>query len=129
MTSRRKTPLRPNRGHESDRKYKAWIRSLPCICCHLHLWQSWLRYPQHDYVFTLSLAQQYGTEAAHTGPRGKGQLAADRTVVPLCSLRHHREGPESHHKLGLKFWDYWGLDRAEIVRKLNALYDAERRPA
>ena len=42
------------------------------------------------------------TQAAHTnvlGPRGVGQKASDFSAVPLCR-GHHREYPDSYHRLG-----------------------------
>lgn len=52
-----------------DEKYKAWIRSFPCIVC-------------------LSMRN---VEACHTpGERGLGQKADDKRTVPMCRI-HHQE--------------------------------------
>jgi hypothetical protein len=50
------------------------------------------------------------------------QKCSDRETIPLCA-KHHREGPESHHKLGKKFWEYHGLDRDALIKQLNEEYE------
>lgn len=60
-------------------------------------------------------------EAAHTGPRGRGQKAADESALPICTSGH-RTGRFAHHRAGRKFWAIWGLDRESLVAKFNALF-------
>lgn len=99
-----------------DPEYLAWIRTLPCICCQLLA-----------RIGSSRLKQESHTEAAHTGPRGLSQKTDDRTAIPLCGVRHHREGKRSHHRMGRKFFDYWGLDRDVLVASLNKRYDEQTR--
>lgn len=58
-------------------RYRAWIRSLPCLVCDTTI----------------------GVEAAHTGPHGFGEKASDFTCIPLCR-EHHRTGNEALDKIG-----------------------------
>lgn len=64
-------------------------------------------------------------EAAHVGQRGYGQKCHDREAIPLCGIRHHREGPASVHKLQRLFWAHQGIDRGQLIAELNARYEAE----
>jgi hypothetical protein len=59
-----------------DRRYLAWIRTLPCVVC----------------------GSTRRIEASHTGPHGLGQKSPDSSAIPLC-YRHHRTGPDSYHRL------------------------------
>ena len=81
-------------------RYWAWIRTQPCAVC----------------------GCRRGIEAAHVGLRGMGQKCDGREVIPLCALGHHREGPESHHRLGKRFWERHGLDRYEVIGRYRRLY-------
>lgn len=96
------------RGRFLDPQYLAFVRSLPCIVCARE-----------------GCKQVSPTEAAHVGERGLGQKCSDREAVPLCGLAHHREGSESQHKLGKKFWAYHCLERELIIADLNGQYDME----
>lgn len=58
-------------------------------------------------------------EAAHSGPHGTGQKADDLTCLPLCGIEHHREGAQSYHKLGKRFFEHHGLDREAIMADLR----------
>jgi hypothetical protein len=86
-----------------------WIRSLPCCLCHVY-----------------ELKQKSRTEAAHTGPRGLSNKADDRGAIPLCGILHHREGPESHHKLGKRFFEHHRIDREVLVGELNRQYELRK---
>lgn len=102
-----------------DPEYLDWIRSLPCVIC--------VRPTNRFYNYRLAKfedRQKSRTEAAHTGPRGLSQKADDRGAIPLCGDEHHREGKESHHKLGKKFFDHHGIDRDALVAELNRKYDS-----
>ncbi len=81
-----------------DRRYLAWIRTLPCLVC----------------------GTRRAVEAAHTGPHGLGQKSPDWSVIPLCS-QHHRTGSDSYHRLGpRRFSEKHNLDIPAIVRRLNS---------
>ena len=81
-----------------SRSWLAFVRSLPCCVCGV----------------------TRGVEAAHTGTRGLGQRADDRTAIPLCVAHHDRRKPYSIHKLGpMKFQARYGIDIKAIVARLN----------
>ena len=89
---RLKRPGPPRRGRVRDRKYLAWIRRFACAVCLLNR----------------------PTEAAHVGRRGLSQKCSDRETIPLCA-EHHRNGKDSYHKLGKRFWEHHGLDRDALI--------------
>ena len=70
-------------------------------------------------------------EAAHTsslGPQGIGQKTSDFSAIPLCS-GHHRESPDSHHRLGeKKFSHTHGIDLHGLVPELRSRFWAGRFP-
>jgi len=112
---------KPRRGRVIDRRYKGWIASLPCLVC------------EQDYVIAVEAGirgvsvmefQRGQTEVAHVGARGLGQKCSGRETLPLCA-EHHRLGRDSHHRLGRKFFEHHGLDKAALIRELNARYEAE----
>jgi hypothetical protein len=105
----RRTPLRRSWLKRKPRKevipievlqYWAWIRKQPCAVCGTRRW----------------------IEAAHVGMRGLRQKSDHWEVIPLCSTGHHREGPESHHKLQKIFWGFHGIDRYAAIRKYQGRY-------
>lgn len=59
-------------------------------------------------------------EAARTGRHGRGQKAADETALPMCT-NAHRSGKQAHHRLGKKFWEFWGLDQAKLISSFNEM--------
>ena len=68
-----RTPQRNGRPRDED--YKAWIRTLSCVCC------------GHDAP----------NEAAHTGcDGGMSMKASDYSCVPLCASCH-RTGVHAYH--------------------------------
>jgi hypothetical protein len=89
-----------------DPAYLAWIRTLPCVVC-----------------LAGEISQHSPTEAAHVGERGLRQKCSDRHTVPLCG-EHHREGPYAQHRIGARFWMFWGLDRDAIIADLQRRYPA-----
>jgi hypothetical protein len=92
----RKTRTR-KRGPARNAKYRAWVRSLPCLVRRC----------------------QWKAEAAHTGPHALGQKASDYSVVPLC-IRHHREGPRALDKIGrMKFEKIHRVSIERTVKELN----------
>lgn len=108
MIATRISPRRkPRQGREIIADYKAFIAEQPCFVC-----------------FSWGLRQTSRTEVAHLGPRGLGQKCSDRETGPLCG-EHHRTGPCSHHRLGVKFWDYFGLRRDETIALYQRKYEAQ----
>lgn len=111
-----------------DPAYLRWIRSLLCVVCFR---SSWMEMIQRGEVWRMGreyncyTRHDHGTEAAHVGDRGLSQKCPDLETLPLCRW-HHTEGPESHHRLGKRFWQVWGLDRDALVKELQARYSRER---
>ena len=120
---RKKRPGPPRRGRVVDKSYIKFIHTLPCAI---------YKHPRFVVVdgkkidvTTHSTGQSTLTEAAHVGERGLGQKCSDREVIPLCA-EHHRTGSESHHALGKKFWEHYGIDREAAITEYNRQYDAQR---
>lgn len=82
--------------------YKAFIASHPCAAC-----------------------GAFPVEVAHVGDRGFSLKCSDRETIPLCYLCH-REGPGAQHKLGKFFWEARGLDRLELIKHYQDLYDSQQ---
>lgn len=74
---RRKGPRRSTgRGPARSWKFKAWIRTLECVCC----------------------GSTESVEAAHTAnDGGMSQKASDYSCIPLCT-DCHTQAPHSHHR-------------------------------
>ena len=104
----RRTRSRPRRGPGRSPDYLAWIRTLGCVVCS--------RVSGGATVI----------EAAHTnvlGARGMGQKASDFSAVPLCS-GHHREYPDSYHRLGEPcFVQQHRIDLHRVVTDLKQVFD------
>ncbi len=109
---------------ERDPKYLVYVHELPCACCvgieallrfctGTHTWGD---------VADLMANLKGPTEAAHMGPHGIAQKASDWTCIPLCA-RHHREGPDSAHKLGKRFAKHHRIKLAKFQAKLRAEYE------
>jgi hypothetical protein len=100
-----------------DPAYRAFVRTFGCVVCFA------------SKLIRLSLDgrnfQTSPTECAHVGRRGLSQKCPDCESLPLCAIKHHRIGPESHHRLGKRFWGFHGLNRVELIRELQALYRLE----
>lgn len=105
-----------------DPAYLRWIRALPCLIC------AKLDGLPGDVPLLMflivgqSYRQKSHTEAAHVGSRAYGRKCPDRQTLPLC-IEHHREGPDSHHKLGKKFWERHAIDRDAMIAALNTAYE------
>ena len=91
--------------------YLRYLHDLPCVVCAL------LQASRSDVV------QRYPTEAAHIGSRGLSQKCPDREAIPLCACEHHREGSNSAHVMGRRFWTFWGLDKEELIQRYNREYE------
>jgi hypothetical protein len=114
----RRLPRRIKAGDDPD--YREFIRQLPCVVCY----RNWpLAEVAPAIVEASLLAGRNQSECAHVGVRGLGQLCPDRETLPLCGLVHHREGPESHHRLQGEFWTFHGLDRPALFRALQEFYN------
>lgn len=120
-----------------DPAYLEWIRRWPCYVC--------LRMKCRKYSFSFlemiddrvarasaAVSTLYccgRTEAAHIGQRGLRQKCKDREAMPLGQKHHLHQtaggGPESHHSLGVKFWNHHGLERDTVMAILNDLYHRE----
>jgi len=65
---------------------------------------------------------RFWIEAAHVGPRAFGHKCPDRETLPICRW-DHRIGPNSHHRMGKKFWEFWKLDRESLILELNETFE------
>ncbi len=95
-----------------DPEYLAWLHRYACIVCmggNIRLVRTGLPL----------------VHAHHAGTRGMGQKAPDRTAIPLCRV-HHTDGPSAAHVLGKKFWAAHGLDKDDLIKRLNDLYDSTK---
>jgi hypothetical protein len=129
----RRSPIRRKprkRQSGDDPAYRAFVRSFGCVVCYRSLLSPrqlgrsiYPDYPGIGYPGTRR--QTSPTECAHVGRRGLSQKCPDYESLPLCAVEHHRIGPGSHHKLGKRFWGFHGLDRAELIAELQALYRAQ----
>lgn len=100
-------------GIPQNPKYLAFVRLNTCILFGLTVASGKLR-GKYTHACSGML------EAAHTGPRGNRQKAADETALPMCS-NGHRTGIHAHHKGTRTFWGTWGLNREALVKKFNSL--------
>lgn len=94
-----------------DSNYLRWLHDSPCVVCELLARTG------------PALSQRYPTEAAHVGERGLSQKCPDREAIPLC-VEHHREGRQSAHQMGKRFWAFHGLDKDQLIQQFNREYDA-----
>lgn len=98
----RKPPQRSSgRGPARNWKYRAWIRTLPCLAC----------------------GSTYEVEAAHTGADGgMRQKASDYSCIPLCS-DCHTQAPDSHHRdreaCEARIYRRHNTSVAQLVKSLN----------
>jgi hypothetical protein len=94
---KRRSPRSRRRGPIRDRKYRAWIRTLPCAHC----------------------GTTYGVQAAHTGSDGGTSMkSSDTSCVPLCHDCHQAD-PVSYHRNR----EAMGIDWEALVERLNAVYE------
>lgn len=76
----RRGKAQPRKGPPRNEAYKAWIRTLPCLCCGI----------------------EHRSEAAHTGTDGSMSMkASDYSTVPLCA-NCHTQAPDCYHSAGGK---------------------------
>lgn len=108
-----KKKRKPKKG--DNPAYRAFVREFACVACFGCLLSD------EGGVF-FSKRQQSPTECAHVGARGLSQKCPDSQSLPLCAIEHHQVGPESHHVLGKRFWGFHGLDRAELIKQMQELF-------
>lgn len=106
----RRKPLRFG-GIQQNPEYLEFIRSQVCILLGL---RGLARKKLHAHVCNGRV------EAAHTGPHGLKQKAADESALPMCAAAH-RTGTRSHHSGTRTFWRTWALDRKVLVEYFNGL--------
>ena len=105
--ARKKRKGPPRRGPVRDPKYLEFVRTFGCIVC---------------ANGSLKPAAR-PSEAAHVGERGLAQKCSDFETAPMCP-RHHRMDPDSHHRMGARFWSHHGIDKDAVIGQLNELYEA-----
>jgi len=107
MIRRSRIQYRPRRHRTPSDvfAYWKWLGTQPCCVCAMK-----------------GLSQKSPTEVAHVGVRGIGQKCNGWDVLPFCGVEHHREGKESHHKLGKRFWVVHRLERFEMIRRYQEAY-------
>lgn len=131
QVKRRRTGKPRRSSRELNPEYLDWIRGQPCWACHAPL------YAIFGVLFDGFVAvtepfkgrQKSPTEAAHVGlsgkPRGMSQKCSDEEAIPLCGEEHHREGPQSIHKIGPSaFFELHQADRDEVIRGFQEAWSA-----
>ncbi len=85
-------------GPPRNERYRAWIRSLPCVGCGI----------------------EGRSEAAHTGEDGGMSMkASDYSCVPLCP-DCHTQAPDAYHRIGKRaFENEYRLSFEEIASRLQ----------
>lgn len=85
------------RGPARSKKYLAFIRKQPCVCC----------------------GTTTRVEAAHTGPHGLSAKSSDFSCIALCD-EHHRLGKWAHHGTNPVIWAaHWELDVPALIVEFN----------
>jgi len=87
----------------------------------LEFWR-WLRAQRCAVCEKLDVLQRSQTQVAHIGIHGLGRRCSDWDVIPLCWRHHDRHSPDSHHFLGVRFWEVYGLDRERTIRVYRVRY-------
>lgn len=105
--------MRSAAKRERDWAFISWIKRQACIVCEMH-------------SFKLFTQRFNPSQAHHAGHRGLSQRADDRTCIPLCWTHHDRNSPHSIHTLGRKFWEFYQLDRAQVIEEMQRRYELER---
>lgn len=85
------------------------------------------RYPEFmRFVASLTcvVCGRHPVEVAHVGERAFGQKCSDTETLPLC-VEHHREGKFSQHRLGKHFWKHHGIEKAELIARLQRAYEQQ----
>lgn len=123
-------PTKPRKN--ADPAYLDWIRTLPCLACIAEIVPLDQEEPLGACLAGIiawgQLPNKCGrTEAAHVGQRAFGRKGADREAIPLGRGHHQRAGsggwPDSHHRMGKKFWEYHKINRDMVIAELQKLYE------
>jgi hypothetical protein len=101
-----------------DPQFLEWLRTQPCACCRL------LGVAAMEGHRATEHRQLSATEAAHVADRGLSQKCPDREAIPLCA-EHHRLDTFSAHRMGKKFWAHYGVDKKQLIERLNRGYEEE----
>lgn len=99
-TMLRKTPLKAKRRRArpgDDPKYKAWIRSFPCV---VQGPRPCKRADPHHII-----------DGRGEQRKGMGQTAADKDCFPLCRAHHE----DLHHGTG--FCKFWSKEKRRIFQE------------
>jgi len=123
-----RSPIRrkPRKRQPGDNPaYRAFVRKFACVACFGKLVKDFRWMDAIEPDVTMWSRQTSPTECAHVGSRGLSQKCPDCESLPLCAIEHHRVGPESHHRLGKRFWAYHGLDRAGLIQEMQSLWAEE----
>ena len=127
-------PPRPRPAGFDDPDFCRFVRGFACIVCYrCFVPMRSIKTNEWDPRTLMSTIletywhepQTSPTECAHVGRRGLSQQCPDRECLPLCRVKHHQFGPESHHQLGKRFWSFHGLDRVALIQQLNQIYHRE----
>jgi hypothetical protein len=117
----KRSPIRrkPRKRQKGDNPaFRAFVRTFACVACIGELQRITFSWDEDQQ-------QHSPTECAHVGRRGLAQKCPDCESLPLCAIEHHRIGPESHHRLGKRFWGFHGLDRVGLIKQMQSLWAEE----
>ena len=96
---------------KKDPDYLTFIHALNCVAC------------ERGEIIVYVGYRAKPIHAHHAGIRGLGQKAGDDTAIPLCQ-EHHQTGKDAVHVMGKRFWQHHGLNKEDLIRRLNELYES-----
>lgn len=95
-------PVKRRTSYSRRKRFKdfmSFIASKPCACC-----------------------GKRPVEVAHCGDdKGMAMKCSDLHTLPLCA-ECHRTGKKSHHQMGRKFFEYWGIEKEELFKQYQDEY-------
>ena len=104
--------LRQRQPRETDAKFLAFIRTLPCCVCG--------RSPVHAAHI------RSGSKEYNKRPTGLGERASDCWALPVC-LYCHMDDNDSIHRAGEAiFWQRIGIDPFALAIRLYADFKGEK---
>jgi len=93
-------PLYRGQTPERNPRYRAFIKSFPCVGC----------------------GRTWGIDPMHTGPHGLGQKSDDRSCLPGCRKCH-----DQLHKIGpVRFQEIHGIDFAALIQMFNHFWEKKQ---